>query len=168
MDANLETQGYRLDEPERRALWLGVRFSTGICLALTAGALALGSAPVFAGLALIGFAAGFGRHHPFDHLWNRAVRHIVGAPELPASPAPRRHAFKVAGTMLLAIAALLAVGAPTAALIVGISILAACTAVTAFNLCIPSLALSLIDRVGSGGRRDERYGVNSVSLPVRR
>jgi hypothetical protein len=27
--ANLETQGYRLAEAQRRALWLGLRLSTG-------------------------------------------------------------------------------------------------------------------------------------------
>jgi hypothetical protein len=58
MGANLETQGYCLSKEERRDLWLGLRFSTGVCLALWATALALQSAPAFVALAVIGAAAG--------------------------------------------------------------------------------------------------------------
>ncbi len=152
MDANLATQGYCLSAPERRALSLGLRFSTGACLALSATALAAGSATAFAGLSVIGFAAGFGSRHPFDYVWNGAVRHLVGAPELPTSPARRRHAFKVATAMMLVIAGLFAIGAQTAAVIVGVSLLAACTAVTVANFCVPSVALSLIERVRASPR----------------
>jgi hypothetical protein len=146
MGANLETQGYRLTAGERRALWLGLRFSTGVCLALSATALVLQSAPVFVVLAAIGAVAGFSSRHPFDHLWNGGLRHLVGAPSLPPSPERRQHAFKVATVMLATVAALLFAGATTAALALGTFLLAACTTVTATNLCIPSLALSLIER----------------------
>ena len=153
MDANLATQGYCLPESERRALGLGLRFATGVCLPLTIGALVVGSPIVIVGLASIGAIAGFGRRHPFDHVWNHAVRHLAGAPALPPSPARRRHAFKVATAMLLTVAALLALGASTAALVVGGLLVAACTAVTAFNLCLPSVGLSLLERrrVGASG-----------------
>ena len=146
MDDNLATQGYCLVESERRALGLGLRFSTGVCLALTIGALIIGSPFVFVGLAVIGAAAGFGRRHPFDHIWNGAVRHAFDAPPLPLSPPRRRHAFKVATLMMLTIAALFALGAATAALVVGGLLVTACTAVTATNLCLPSVALSFLDR----------------------
>src|SRR5437773_11186262 len=43
MSANLTTQGYALSERERGALWLGLRFSTGLCLTLVVTALALPS-----------------------------------------------------------------------------------------------------------------------------
>lgn len=146
MDANLAMQGYCLPAAERRVLRLGLRFSTGLCLAMTAGALIVSSPAVFVGLAAIGTAAGFGAQHPFDHLWNRAVRHLFGAPPVPPSPARRRHAFKVATVWMLALAGLFAVGAHTAALIAGGLLLAACATVTVTNLCLPSLALSLIER----------------------
>lgn len=145
MEGNLATQGYRLAERERRVLWLGLRFSTGVCLALTTVALIAGSPAAFLALAGIGAVAGVSARHPFDHAWNGAVRHLVGAPPLPPSPARRRHAFKVATAMMLVVAALLAAGAELAALIVGVSLLGACTAVTVANLCLPSLALSLFE-----------------------
>jgi hypothetical protein len=146
MGANLATQGYCLTQPERRALWLGLRFSTGICLALSAGALALQSGTAFVALAGIGAVAGFASRHPFDHLWNRGVRKLFTAPPLPPSPPRRRHAFKVATVMLAAVAALLLTGATTAALVLGLLVLGACTTVTVTNLCIPSVVLSLFER----------------------
>jgi hypothetical protein len=146
MSANLAMQGYCLAEPERRALRVGLRLSTGVCLVLTALALMAGSPLAFLVLAAIGAVAGFSARHPFDQLWNAGVRHLFRAPPLPPSPARRRHAFKVAGAMMLVVAVLFASGAELAATIVGLALLAACTTVTATNLCIPSLALSLIER----------------------
>jgi hypothetical protein len=101
MSANLKTQGYCLSDRERRALRVGLRFSAGVCLALTAAVLALQWAPGFVVLTAIGAVAGFSSRHPFDHLWNLGVRYLLDAPPLPPSPPRRRHAFKVA-TLILA------------------------------------------------------------------
>lgn len=150
MDANLATQGYCLPDDERRRLWLGLRFATGVCLPITIAAVVLGSPVVLASLAVVAAVAGFGAQHPFDHIWNGVVRHPLGAPELPRSPARRRHAFKVATAMLLTTAGLFALGEDTAALVVGGMLVAACTAVTTVNLCVPSVALSLIERLTGG------------------
>src|SRR3954451_24931562 len=95
MRGNLTTLGYCLPGSERRALWLGVRVSTGGCLALVVAGLALESGVVFALLFGIGAVAGFTSRPPFDYLWNHAVRHITGAPALPPNPRRRRDAFKV-------------------------------------------------------------------------
>jgi len=146
MGANLETQGYCLSEPQQRSLRVGLRFSTGVCLALTAAALALQWAPGFVALAAIGAVAGFSSRHPFDHVWNLGIRHLFDAPPLPPSPPRRRHAFKVATVMMAGEAALLFAGASTAAIVLGVVILGSCSAVTATNLCIPSVALSLLER----------------------
>src|SRR5437899_1631905 len=78
MRSNLTTQGYCLSDTERRELWLALRFSTGLCLTLVVVALALGSPVMVFGLAGIGAIAGFSARHPFDHLWNHGVRHLVG------------------------------------------------------------------------------------------
>ena len=151
MSGNLAMQGYCLAGGERQALWLGLRFATGLCLALTAGALIAGSAPAFLALAVVAAVGGFSERHPFDYLWNRGVRRLFGAPSLPPSPRRRRHAFKAATAMMLVEAALLAAGAAVAAAIFGALILGACATVTVTNLCLPSLALSLLER----GRRAE-------------
>ena len=161
---NLITQGYRLGDAELSELSVAVRFSTGLCLALVVAALMLESPAVAFALAAIGLVAGFSARHPFDHLWNRLVRHLVGGPALPPNPQRRRHAFKVATVLLIAVGALLVAGEATAALVLGGLMVAACAAVTAVNLCIPSEALAWWERLpehtrpGRPGRRGSHHG----------
>jgi hypothetical protein len=142
---NLATQGYRLTDAERRALWLGLRLPTGLCLALVVTALALESAVMLVVLYGIGFVAGFTRRHPFDHLWNHGLRHLFEAPALPSNPPRRRHAFKLATAWLLTVAVLFAEGLDTAALVLGAVLVAVCGLVTVTNLCIPSTLLAWWD-----------------------
>ncbi|HET8535758.1 MAG TPA: DUF4395 family protein [Solirubrobacteraceae bacterium] len=152
MRANLTTQGYCLTDQERRELALGLRFSTGLCLALAVVALAIESSAMVFALSAIGLVAGFTSRHPFDHLWNLVVRRAFGAPPLPPNPSRRRHAFKLATAWLLATGALLAAGATVAGLVLGGLLVAACATVTATNLCPPSEAMALWDRHHQLGR----------------
>ncbi len=146
MRGNLTTQGYCLDDARRRELWLGLRFSTGLCLSLVVVALALESPAMIFVLSGIGAIAAVTPRHPFDHLWNHAVRHVAGAPALPPNPPRRRHAFKVATAWLLTVGTLLAAGATPIALVLGAVLVAACITVTATNLCLPSEALAWWER----------------------
>ena len=147
MREKLTTQGYGLSDMERRELWLALRFSTGVCLALVVTGLALRSTVMILALVPIGAAAGFTARHPFDYVWNRVVRHAVGGPALPPNPVRRRHAFKLATVWLAAVGVLLAAGATTAGLVLGGLLVAACATVTATNLCLPSEALALCQRL---------------------
>jgi hypothetical protein len=146
MGENLSTQGYRLSDAERRRLWLGLRFPTGLCLGLVITALALESAPMLVVLSGIGLIAGFTSRHPFDVLWNHGLRHLTGAPELPPNPPRRRHAFKLATAWLLGVAALFAAGYDLAALAVGVVLVGVCGLVTATNFCVPSTLLAWWER----------------------
>jgi hypothetical protein len=146
MRSNLTTQGYCLPAEQRRELWLGLRFSTGACLSLVVIALALQSAAIVFALCGIGLVASFSARHPFDHVWNRAVRHLARAPELPPNPPRRRNAFKVATVWLAIVATLFAAGATTVALVLGGLLVAACATVTATNLCLPSEFFAWLDR----------------------
>ena len=139
MRENLTTQGFCLDDGARSELWLGLRFSTGLCLVLVVLALALASPVLTFALVGVGVVAGFTARHPFDLAWNHGVRHVVGGPPLPRNPPRRRHAFKVAAVSL-------SVGATTAASVLGASLVAACALVTATNLCLPSEALAWLER----------------------
>jgi hypothetical protein len=139
MRKNLATQGYRLSDAKKRELAVGLRFSTGVCLALVVTALALQSGAMLAALVPIGAVAGFTARHPFDYVWN-------AHPPVPPNPTRRRHAFKLATVWLAAVAILFLAGATTAALVLGGLLVAACTTVTATNFCIPSEALAWWDR----------------------
>jgi hypothetical protein len=142
---NLSTQGYCLTGDEARRLRIGLRFPTALCLALVITALALGSALLVALLVPVGLLAGLTSRHPFDHLWNRGLRHLTGAPELPLNPVRRRYAFKLATVWLAAVAVLFALGANVAALALGGVLVAVCGLVTATNFCIPSTMLAWLD-----------------------
>jgi hypothetical protein len=146
MRSNLTTQGYCLTGAQRRELWLGLRFSTGLCLSLVIVALALESAAMVFVLCTIGAVASFAARHPFDHLWNRGMRHLVGGPALPPNPPRRRNAFKVATVWLAIVGTLFAAGATTVALVLGGLLVAACATVTATNLCLPSEFFAWLER----------------------
>jgi hypothetical protein len=143
--ANLATQGYCRTRAETRQLRVGLRFPTALCLALVITALALQSALFVALLVPVGLVAGWTSHHPFDYLWNRGVRHLAGAPELPPNPVRRRHAFKLATFWLAAVALLFAAGLDMAAFVLGGVLVTVCGLVTATNFCIPSMMLAWLD-----------------------
>src|SRR5947208_3331782 len=86
MRANLTTQGYCLNDDERRRLAVGLRFSSGTCLLLVITALALESPAMSFALTGVGLSAGLTSRHPFDIVWNHMVRHVAGDPALPPNP----------------------------------------------------------------------------------
>jgi hypothetical protein len=149
MQTNLETQGYCLSADETRALRVGLRFPTALCLVLVVVGLALQSAVLVGLLVPIGAIAGWTSRHPFDYIWNKGVRYLTGAPELPPNPTRRRHAFKLATVWLAGVAALFAMGADGAGVILGGVLVAVCSLVTATNFCIPSTMLAWLE-----GRRE--------------
>jgi hypothetical protein len=146
MRGNLTTQGYCPSDAERRELALGLRFSTGLCLSLVVVALVLQSAVMVFALTGIGVVASVAARHPFDHVWNHGVRHVVGGPVLPPNPRRHRDAFKVATGWLAIVGTLLAAGATTVALMLGGLLVAACATVTAANLCLPSEIFAWLQR----------------------
>jgi len=143
MAANLDVQGYCLTAAESRALRSGLRFPTALCLALVITGLALQSAGLILALVPIGAVAGWTRRHPFDLIWNRGLRHLSGAPQLPPNPTPRRHAFKLATVWLWAVGLLFAFGQTAAALVLGAVLVAVCGLVTTTNFCVPSTRLGI-------------------------
>ena len=146
MRANLTTQGYCLNDDERRRLARGLRFSTGSCLLLVIAALALESSALVFALSGIGLIAAVTSRHPFDLVWNYGARNLTGDPPMPPNPTRRRHAFKIATMWLLAVGSLLVAGATTIGLALGGLLVAACATVTTTNFCIPSELLALWQR----------------------
>jgi len=143
MSSNLGVQGYCLNAEQSRALRVGLRFPTALCLAIVVTSLALNSAVLILALVPIGAIAGWTARHPFDLLWNHGLRHLSGAPELPPNPTPRRHSFKLATIWLLAVGVLFGLGQTTAGLALGVVLVAVCGLVTTTNFCIPSTLLGM-------------------------
>jgi Domain of unknown function (DUF4395) len=142
-ERNLAVQGFCMSAQESHALRWGLRFSTGLCLALVVTGLALQSAVLIFAVVPIGAVAGWTSRHPFDLIWNHGLRHLSDAPELPPNPTPRRHAFKLGTIWLLAVGLLFAFGQPTAALILGSILVSVCGVVTFTNFCVPSTLLGI-------------------------
>ncbi len=145
MHKNLETQGYCLTPGEAHRLRMGLSFPTALCVALVTTALVLQSALMVALLVPVGLVAGWTARNPFDHIWNRGLRHLLGAPELPTNPSRRRHAFKLATAWLTAVAILFAAGADTVALALGGVLVVVCGLVTVTHFCIPSTMLAWLE-----------------------
>lgn len=146
MNGNLRVQGYRLSLEESETLRVGLRFPTALCLVLVVIGLVAQSAALILALVPIGAVAGWTSRHPFDFLWNHGLRHLVGAPELPPNPRPRRHAFKLATVWLLAVGLLFSSGATLAGLLLGGILIGVCGLVTVTNFCVPSTLLGLWER----------------------
>ncbi len=145
-ERNLAVQGYCLTADESTDLRWAVRFPTAVCLALVGAALVLQSPALMFALVPVGAVAGWTRRHPFDLVWNGLVQRLGAGAVLPPNPTRRRHAFKAATLWLLLVAALLAAGETTAATLLGLALVGACTLVTATNFCIPSTLLALWSR----------------------
>lgn len=143
---NLHEQGYALAADQRRALRVGLRFSSGLCLALIAPAAIAQSPAAVAALAGVGAVAGWSPRHPFDHLYNHGVARLTGAVRVPPTPVRRRHAFKVAAVWLAAVAALLAGGLTAPALGLAAVLMVLCAVQTFTYFCVPSAVIALWER----------------------
>ena len=141
-------QGYgTLSDQERRHLWLGFRFAPALCLAGIALGTLLASPPLLFGMAGFAFVGGFvTAKHPFDYLYDFSVRPLLGGPEVPPSPAPRRFACQLATLWILAIAVAFLGGASTLAWILAAPLLLVGLTVSTTNWCLPSLIYGLTHR----------------------
>jgi hypothetical protein len=148
-------QGYgALSDPERKSLWLGLRFSPMLCFAGIALGTVLASPALLFAMALTALLGGFvTAKHPFDYFYDAAVRPLLGGPSVPLSPPPRRFACRLATFWVAAIALAFAAGAATLAWVLAVPLLLAAATVTTTNWCLPSLIYGLLQ--GSRGWRAE-------------
>jgi hypothetical protein len=150
--SRLTMQGYGgLSDEERKSLWLGLRFSTGLCFAGIALGVALASPALLLAMAVTAGVGGFlTRKHPFDYAYDAAVRPLLGGPGVPPSPAPRRFACQLATPWIVAIAVALLADAAVIAWVLAVPLLAVAATVTVTNWCLPSLIYGLLHRRQAG------------------
>ncbi len=148
----LTMQGYgALSDDERKSHWLGIRFAPALCFAGTATGVVLASPVLLLAMAATAFVGGFlTPKHPFDYLYDFALRPFLGGPSVPSSPAPRRFACQLAAPWIAAIAAAFLTGLTTLAWILAVPLLVVAATVMTTNWCLPSLIYGLLHRRPTG------------------
>jgi hypothetical protein len=146
--ACLTMQGYGgVSDAERRRLWLGLRFAPALCLTGIAVGAAIASPALLLAVAASALLGGFVTpKHPFDYLYDVAVRPLVGGPVVPRSPRPRRFACQLATPWIIAIAVAFRAGADPVAWILAVPLLATGAVVTTTNWCLPSFVYGSLHR----------------------
>jgi hypothetical protein len=141
----LTMQGYTsLADEDRKRLWLGLRFAPLLCFAGIAAGTALGSPAVLLAMAATALLGGFVLgNHPFDYLYNAALRPLLGGPSVPPSPAPRRFACRLATPWVTTIAIAFLAGAPAVAWVLAVPLLLAGASAGTTNWCLPSFIYGL-------------------------
>jgi uncharacterized protein DUF4395 len=139
-------QGYgAVGDGERRELWLGLRFAPLLCFAGIAAGTVLASPALLFGMAVTAFLGGFvTRKHPFDHLYDIAVRPLFGGPTVPDSPPPRRFACQLATPWIVAIAVAFMAGTTVVAWALAAPLLLVAAGVATTNWCLPSFIYGLL------------------------
>jgi hypothetical protein len=148
----LTMQGYGdLSDRERRGLWLGLRFSPALCFAGIALGTALASPVLLLAMAATALTGGFVTpKHPFDYVYDAALRPLLGGPSVPPSPAPRRFACQLATPWIAAIAVAFLADAAAIAWVLAVPLLVVAATVTTINWCLPSLIYGLLHGRQSG------------------
>lgn len=149
----LTMQGYgALSDEERKSLWLGLRFAPALCFAGIALAAVLASPVLLAAMAATAFVGGFiTPKHPFDYLYDVALRPLLGGPSVPPSPAPRRFACQMAAPWVVAIAVAFLTDLTAVAWVLAAPLLLVAAVNVATNWCLPSLTYGLLRGRRPGG-----------------
>lgn len=142
----LTMQGYgALSDEERKSLWLGIRFAPALCFAGIALGVVLVSPVVLLAMAVTAFVGGFlTPKHPFDYVYDLAVRPLLGGPSVPPSPAPRRFACQLATPWIVGIAAAFQADLTAVAWVLAVPLLVVAATVMTTNWCLPSLMYGLL------------------------
>lgn len=122
---SLFQQGFQRFTPEElKQLEWGLRFTPTVCSLLAAYGLYTQQPIILFAVAALGiWAFFFPAGHPMDLLYNHAIRPLFNAVKLPENPLQRRLACLSAGVMNIIAGILFLSGLPTAAIVVGISLL---------------------------------------------
>lgn len=149
----LETQGFLgLDDDALAEVGPWLRWSPAWCTAFMAAGTALASPGILWGLAVTAAAGVILPSHPFDYVYNHAVRRLTGTRPLPPNGAPRKFTCGLAATWLGATGLAFALGASTVGYVLGGSLTAAALLVSVTHFCIPSVVYGAL----FGQRRTEQ------------
>jgi uncharacterized protein DUF4395 len=141
---NIEAQGFcGLDDQACAQLNYPLRLSPAICMIWAAAGTALASPAILWALLPFALLGAILRGHPFDVLYNHALRHLLGTPVLPPYGARRRFACALASIMIVAAAWSFQAGMVLAGQIIGWSLVAAAFVNVSTGFCIPSFMVRI-------------------------
>jgi hypothetical protein len=136
----LEAQGFRdLDDAALAEIGPWLRWSPALCAAFMAGATILAAPLALWALAATALLGAVFPAHPFDVLYNGAVRHLTGTRPLPHHGPQRRFACGMAAAWLTGTGLAFHLGATTLGYALGGALTAVAALVAVTNFCVPSL-----------------------------
>ena len=138
--ANLGRQGFGyLDDEELAEYAWPLRFTPAVGTALVAVGLIIESPWLLAGASAIALSGAlFPRGMAIDVAYNHVVRHLLGAPRLPATPTPRRFSYVISTALLAGSAVSFAYGLNALGWILGGLVVIGGTILTSTLWCLGS------------------------------
>ena len=146
----LESQGcIGVGEQALRDIQSGLRFAPALCGAGIAVGTVLASPWVLGFMMLTALIGAATPRHPFDLLYNHAVRHAISKPAIPRNGAPRRFSCAVGTVWLAGTIGAFLLGWDVAGYVLGLSMAGMALFVAVTHICLPSLVYArLFERVG--------------------
>ena len=130
------------DEVVKLNYWL--RLAPAVCMIWVAIGVVLASPVVLLSLVPFALLGGILQGHPFDSIYNHALRHLTGGPALPAYGRPRRFGCLMASVMIASVAVLFASGLDTVARILGAIMIGMAAINVTTGFCVPSAIYALM------------------------
>lgn len=143
----LETQGYvGFTDAELNDFKFGIRFAYYLCGTLVVIGLLLTNLKILAVAMIIAFFGALPPHHPFDYLYNYAIRFLINKPKIPHRSNQGRFACGIATVWLGGVIFLFYTGLHVWGYIAGGILVAIATLVSTMDICIPSMIYNFLFR----------------------
>lgn len=144
---SIRAQGYfHLRDEDIAALAFGNRFAYILCVTLLAIGVTMANIPTLLAMNAIAFAAIVLPYHPFDYVYNLALRHVLNKPELPPRSKQLKFACAIATAWIMATIALFYTGHTVAAHVAGYMLVGVALLLVTTDICIPSIIFNYIFR----------------------
>lgn len=146
----LEAQGFcGLDDASMAELAPWLRWSPALCAIFMALGVVAQSPALLWSLAATAFAGALLPFHPFDLLYNHAVRYLTGTQPFPHQGPQRRFACGIAAVWLIGTGWAFHVGASVVGIALGVPLVLVAALVSITHICIPSMIYNAVFRQGN-------------------
>lgn len=137
--ANIRAQGYNhYSEQEISALSFGNRFAYIVCTILLLTGLITLNIPLLSVVMMIAFLGAVLPYHPFDYVYNYAVRRVLDKPLLPRRSKQLKFACLMATAFILLTLYFLLTGRDSYGYLSGCMLVSVALLVSTTDYCIPS------------------------------